>query len=32
MADLDELWTKALRDLATEAPELPPLSRRARRR
>ncbi len=32
MAELDELWTEALRDLAAEAPGLPPLSPRARRR
>ena len=32
MAELDELLTEALRDLAVEAPGLPPLSPRARRR
>ena len=32
MADLNELLTEALRDLAAEAPELPALSPRARRR
>ena len=32
MAELDELWSAALRDLAAEAPGLPPLSARARRR
>lgn len=32
MAELDKLLTEALHDLAAEAPELPPLSPRARRR
>ena len=32
MAELDELMTGALRDLAAEAPGLAPLSPRARRR
>ena len=32
MANLDELLTEALRDLAAEAPGLPPLSPRVRRR
>ncbi len=32
MAELDELLTETLRDLAAEAPGLPPLSPRARRR
>ena len=32
MAELDELLAEALRDLAAEAPGLPPLTSRSRRR